>query len=68
MDEDVEHIKTGTESLLLVIQSLYYLIIKSEFDHYRVMVGGLDAVHGLLDHLVADHAHMLGVNKAKVYC
>ena len=31
------------------------------------MIGGLDAVHCLLNYLVADHAHMRGVNKAKVY-
>ena len=30
------------------------------------MVGGLDAVYGLLDYLVADHAYVSGINEAKV--
>ena len=44
-----------------------FLVVKSEFDHYCVMVGGLDAADGLLDDLVADHTDMRGVNEAKVY-
>ena len=45
----------------------YFLFIKPEFDHYCVMVGGLNAVDLFLHDLVLDHAHMVGRYKAKVY-